>query len=76
MVFFFVCRSRLPGFRDSLEDDTLAVTFNVIVPIQYWGFDDKSKVRLRFGPSQLGSWSNDAGNFTIKRLANFICSKM
>ena len=43
--------------------ESVAVTFNIIVPRDVWLWDDKTtKMHLRFGDSALGNWT-DYGEF-------------
>ena len=43
--------------------EKIAVTFNVIVPQNFWLWDEKTKMHLRFGDYALGSWTADYGEF-------------
>ncbi len=45
---------------------SVAVTFNVIVPLHHWLWDDKTNIYLRFGDGKLGAWKQDVGVFEIK----------
>lgn len=51
------------GFDDA---NSVAVTFNVIVPRDFWLWDKSTKMFLRFGDPNLGGWS-DVGEFTSHR---------
>ncbi len=35
----------------------------MIIPKQYWEWDDQSKVFIRFGNTRLGEWEVDVGHF-------------
>lgn len=48
-------------------DHAVAVTFHVIVPLDYWQWDQSSHIYLRFGHTKLGSWKHDIGNFEIHK---------
>lgn len=55
-------------FRESVSGlldvpSACKVVFHVIIPKQYWEWDDKSKVFIHFGHSRLGNWLVDIGNF-------------
>ena len=68
---FCICRSvgradfgRLPGIHDA---NSIAVTFNVIVPQMFWLWDEKTEMHLRFGDRRLGSFGVDVGTFKCHR---------
>ena len=46
---------------------SVAVTFNVIVPLEHWLWDEHSEVFLRFSDPKLGSWKHDIGAFLLHR---------
>ncbi|XP_064403130.1 E3 ubiquitin-protein ligase RNF213-like isoform X2 [Halichondria panicea] len=43
---------------------TVNLVFHVIIPKQFWEWDDQSYVSLRFGNPELGSWKKDCGDFS------------
>lgn len=58
-VMFMYRSQECSGFR---VQDSVAVTFNVIVPRDYWLWDVNTKMYLRFGNPNLGKWK-DVGIF-------------
>ena len=62
--------SYAPGIHKNCEH-SVAVTFNVIIPLNYWLWDDRTQVNLRFGDPRLGGWKNDVGTFSVLRY-NFL----
>ena len=53
--------SKLRGLTDSLQ--SIKVVFHVIIPKPHWEWEQTSKVFLRFGCEQLGSWGANVGPF-------------
>ena len=45
------------------ETDCVTVIFNVIVPRDFWPWDESTTIHLRFGDYRLGDWSSDVGSF-------------
>ncbi len=41
----------------------IKLVFHVIIPKQFWEWDENSFVSLRFGNPELGSWENNYGDF-------------
>lgn len=62
VLYTALCRS-LSGIHET-ADRAVAVTFNVIVPLNFWLWDNRSKIFLRFGDDRLGKW-NDVGQFQL-----------
>ncbi len=53
------------GFRtvSGNQGITVKLVFHVIIPKQFWEWDEESFVSLRFGNSELGSWEKNCGDF-------------
>ena len=52
------------GIHDSNEH-SVTITFNVIVPLNYWVWEKNSTIHLHFGHEKLGKWKTDIGDFNI-----------
>ena len=42
---------------------TVNLVFHVIIPKQFWEWEEKSFVSLRFGNPELGNWATNLGDF-------------
>ena len=65
LVLCYCFSTRIAGLLDTSEH-AVTVSFNVIVPLSYWLWNEKSKLSLRFG-KQLGNWSMDVGDFVLHK---------
>ncbi len=45
------------------QEVTVNLVFHVIIPKQFWEWEEKSFVSLRFGNPELGSWEKNYGSF-------------
>ena len=45
----------------------IEVVFNVLIPANIWGWNEKCEVHLRFGHTRLGRWKKNIGNFDLMR---------
>ena len=67
-VYVFIDRSTVsldginPAHRRCID-----VTFNVILPVKHWLWDDTCTLSLRFGHKKLGDWDMNVGKFTLHR---------
>lgn len=68
IIIVYVRRSTdsLVGLNPTHEH-FVAVTFNVILPVKYWLWDETFSLSLRFGHSKLGNWKKDVGEFTVHK---------
>ena len=68
LMHFLPPRSNISGIR---EENSVPVTFNIIVPQNYWLWDDKTTMSLRFAHPKLGSWNTDVGTFKCSKYVVF-----
>ena len=70
IIFFFRSQPSSNPLAGICEDNKNAVeiTFKVILPSQFWGYDERSSLHLHFGHPKLGEWKHNIGKFTLLRL--------
>ena len=62
-------RPELKGLQSPVEN-SVPITFHVLVPLLLWDWDFSSHMHIRFGHKDLGSWEENCGDMTVHR---YIC---
>ena len=51
----------------SPDEKSIKVTFHVILPVHFWGWDSTSKICIQFDNQDLGAWQYNCGIESFKQ---------
>ena len=68
ILLFFDCRVYdITGLECNDPEMSMKLVFHAIIPLQFWDWDEKSSIFMRFGHPKLGDWVADCGQFEVGR---------